>query len=92
MSRTLAPPHHDLRQPSAGQKTAPTRVRHLDQSDVARRLKLSPRTLEKWRWEGRGPQYLKLGRRVVYRLADIQAFKAERLRESTSSVVSNVPQ
>lgn len=90
MSRTLVT-DHGTRQPSAGQKTAPAPVRHLDQSEVARRLKLSPRTLEKWRWEGRGPRYLKLGRRVVYRLADIQAFEAERLRESTSSIISSSP-
>jgi hypothetical protein len=58
-------------------------VRHLNQVELARRWSLSHRTLERWRWEGRGPRYLKVGGRVVYRLQDIEAFEAEQLRTST---------
>jgi hypothetical protein len=43
----------------------------------------SPRTLERWRWIGQGPQFLKIGGRVIYRLADIEAYEAEQLRTST---------
>lgn len=57
---------------------------HLHQVDLARRWKLSPRTLERWRWTGEGPRYIKLGGRVVYRLQDIEEFEAEQLRSSTS--------
>jgi hypothetical protein len=56
---------------------------HLHQVDLARRWKLSPRTLERWRWTGEGPQFVKLGGRVVYRLEDVEAFEVGRLRAST---------
>jgi hypothetical protein len=59
----------------------PRPVRHFTQIDLARRWRISPRTLERWRWEGKGPRYLKLGGRVVYRLEDIEAFEAGKLRE-----------
>ena len=59
---------------------------HLHQVELARRWKLSPRTLERWRWLGQGPQHMKIGGRVVYRLEDIEAFEAESVRTSTSAV------
>ena len=57
-------------------------IRHLNQVELARRWSLSHRTLERWRWEGRGPQYLKIGGRVVYRLSDIEAYEAGRQRNA----------
>lgn len=41
-------------------------------------------TLEKDRWEGFGPPYVKMGRLVRYRPSDVQAWLAERVRRSTS--------
>lgn len=60
-------------------------VRHIDQTAVAQRWSVSPRTLERWRWTGQGPRFLKIGGRVVYRIEDIEAYEAEQLRSSTSS-------
>lgn len=57
-------------------------IRHLHQVELGRRWSVSPRTLERWRWEGRGPQYLKLGGRVVYRLCDIEAYETDRQRNA----------
>jgi helix-turn-helix protein len=54
-------------------------VQHLNQVELSRRWRLSTRTLERWRLRGTGPHYLKVGGRIVYRLADIDAFEAERL-------------
>ena len=48
-------------------------VRHLTQDDLAQRWRISARTLERWRWLQEGPQFLKIGGRVVYRLADVEA-------------------
>jgi hypothetical protein len=62
-------------------------VKHLNQIDLARRWKVSPRSLERWRWEGGGPAYLKVGGRVLYRLEDIEAHEKARLRQSTANVV-----
>jgi predicted site-specific integrase-resolvase len=50
-------------------------ITHLNQHDLAKRWSISYRTLERWRWEGIGPAYLKIGGRVVYRLEDIEEFE-----------------
>jgi len=54
-------------------------VRHLHQADLARRWNVSPRTLERWRWLGQGPRFLKIGGRVAYRLEDIEKFEATQI-------------
>jgi hypothetical protein len=56
-------------------------VRHLNQNDLARRWAISPRTLERWRWLHIGPIYLKIGKRIVYRLQDIESFEQIRLHD-----------
>jgi hypothetical protein len=59
----------------------PVTTKHLNQIELSRRWSISPRTLERWRWLGLGPRYLKIVGRVVYRLEDIEAFESERARE-----------
>jgi hypothetical protein len=56
-------------------------VKHLNQIDLARRWRISPRTLECWRWLKKGPDFLKVGNHVVYRVEDIEAFEASRIRK-----------
>ncbi len=58
-------------------------VTHLNQVELAARLKISPRTLERWRWKGLGPAFLKIGGRVIYRLDDVEAYENGRRCEST---------
>ena len=58
-------------------------MQHIDQKELARRWLISPRTLEQWRWQGRGPRFLKLGGRVLYRLADVDAYEADNLHFNT---------
>lgn len=60
-------------------------LKHLTQTEVARRWCLSPRTLERWRWLGQGPAFLKLGGRVAYRVEDIETFEAAQTRDATSA-------
>lgn len=60
-------------------------ITHLNQVELSRRWSISPRTLERWRWLGEGPQYLKIGGRVVYRLDDVEAYEAQQVRTSTAS-------
>jgi hypothetical protein len=57
-----------------------TPIKHLNQVELARRWSLSHRTLERWRWQRRGPRYLKVGGRVLYRLDDIEAYEASRVQ------------
>ncbi len=61
----------------------PRLVLHLNQIQLGRRWSLSPRTLERWRFHGTGPSYLKVGGRVLYRIVDIEAFEAMRLNTAT---------
>jgi predicted site-specific integrase-resolvase len=56
----------------------------MSQVELAQRWGISPRTLERWRWIGQGPKFLKLGGRVVYRAQDIENYEAEQLRSSTT--------
>ena len=37
---------------------------------------VSVRTLQDWRLRGCGPSYTRIGRRIAYDVADLQAFKA----------------
>ena len=45
---------------------------------------VSARTLQRWRLEGIGPVFVKLGRLVRYRQSDLELFLEERTRTSTS--------
>jgi hypothetical protein len=59
---------------------------HLTQLDLARRWRLSPRTLERWRWLGQGPAYLKLGNAIAYRLDDVEAFEVAQRRSGAEAL------
>ena len=62
-----------------------TEIRHLNQIQLARRWALSERTLERWRWRRKGPPFLKIGGRVVYRIDDIETFEAAQRRLSAEN-------
>lgn len=49
----------------------------LDEEESAAELQLKPRTLTVWRSTGKGPRYLKIGRRVFYRRSWLHRFMAE---------------
>ena len=55
----------------------------LKQKDVARRWGISHRTLERWRVVGGGPRFVKIGAHALYRLRDVEAYEADRVRSST---------
>ena len=56
----------------------------LNATETARQLSLSTSTLAKMRLYGTGPAYIKLGRRVLYRVEDIQVWIADNRFNSTS--------
>jgi hypothetical protein len=58
--------------------------RYLRTPDAALHLGLSARTLEKHRCYGTGPIFRKLGGRIVYDLADLDAWATIGTRRSTS--------
>jgi hypothetical protein len=45
----------------------------LDTNGAAKYLKLTVKTLEKWRWERRGPAFIRLSHKCVrYKVADLE--------------------
>jgi hypothetical protein len=66
--------------------TAPSIDEYLTQSELARRWRLSHRTLERWRCDGKGPTHLKIGGRVLYRLSEVEAFEVQSERKATAKV------
>ena len=60
-----------------------TAQRYLDTRQAAAYLGLSPKTLIKMRITGDGPRYAKVGRRVIYDVADLDAWVEERKRRFT---------
>jgi predicted site-specific integrase-resolvase len=66
---------------------------HFNQADLAARLNISPRTLERWRWTGEVPAFLKIRGRAVYRHEDIVAFEnARRCKNTTQTVLLRAAQ
>jgi hypothetical protein len=51
----------------------------IDEVALSIRLGIARSTLQSWRYSGRGPKYLKIGRLIRYRNGDVEAF----LRAST---------
>lgn len=54
------------------------------QEQLARRWHISPRTLEQWRWLGKGPRFLKIGARVLYDEAEVEAYEQAQLCQNTN--------
>jgi predicted DNA-binding transcriptional regulator AlpA len=56
----------------------------LTSREAAEMLNISLYWMERQRWLGTGPRYLKVGRSVRYRFSDIEDYLAGRERQSTS--------
>jgi hypothetical protein len=72
--------------PSADVVSSPANPRLVPVSVAARRCSISVNTLAKWRMTGAGPKYVKMGWRVYYDPADIEAFIESSKRISTAEV------
>ena len=57
----------------------------LPADEAARQLGLQPQTLAQWRHKGGGPAYVKLGNRVFYERAVLDAFIADHRLGSTAA-------
>ena len=58
---------------------------YLTQAEAADFLRISERTLERWRVEGNGPRFRRFGRRVVYAKSDLEIWADDRCYSSTSA-------
>jgi hypothetical protein len=61
-------------------------IRHLTQRELAQRWSKSEATIERYRCDGVGTQYLIIGGKILYRLEDILHFENECLRLSPYAV------
>jgi Helix-turn-helix domain len=75
--------HGDREQHPVGNEL-PEFLRFLTQQQLSELLHVSERTLERWRVEGHGPKFVRVGRRPLYRLADIGAWAEGQTFGSTS--------
>lgn len=57
----------------------------LTPADAAAYLRLAVQTLAHWRVQGQGPPYLKCGRLIRYRQADLEAWTQAQTRAHTSA-------
>jgi predicted site-specific integrase-resolvase len=62
----------------------------LTPEELSERWKLPLSTLDQWRWYGKGPQHLKMGKRIRYPLENIEKFEEQSLRSNTSSTQKNL--
>jgi predicted DNA-binding transcriptional regulator AlpA len=53
--------------------------RCISQNELAQRWQISEATLERWRSQRKGPQFLRLGGQVRYRLVDVESYECERM-------------
>lgn len=60
---------------------------YLNQYELAKRWRISPSTLERWRWLRSGPAYTKIGARVIYRVDDIEAYERSGRHETIAEAV-----
>jgi predicted DNA-binding transcriptional regulator AlpA len=60
--------------------------KHLSPEDLAEREGVPIQTVYGWNKTGAGPRYLRIGRHVRYRVADVLAWEKARLVERRSAV------
>ncbi|MGC9964277.1 MAG: helix-turn-helix domain-containing protein [Syntrophobacteraceae bacterium] len=71
--------------PTAVIQTAPVfPSEYLNTKEAAQFLRTSPRTLEKWRVTGAGPEFFKIGRLAFYSPVTLRAWVEGNRRRSTS--------
>jgi len=60
-------------------------TKYLTPEEVDQEYKLPVNTLKHWRWQGIGPAYLKVGRRIKYRRNDVEAWLDAQSRQTADS-------
>lgn len=73
-----------------GEEPQSGKMERLTERELAARWRVSVRTLQNWRWIGRGPRFLKIGARVLYPIAEIEAFEAAQVHQSTVGPIAAV--
>jgi hypothetical protein len=70
-------------------RAAATQRIAIDEYELGTRWGLSVKTLRRWRTEQLGPVFCKLGARVTYLIAEVDAFERQHSRYGTGACVSS---
>lgn len=76
--------HNDIAPPYALRKENLPSYPLIDEHALARRISVSIHTVRQWRVQGRGPEYVKIGRCVRYKESAVEEFLAQNTVRSTS--------
>lgn len=83
-----APPSPRRRERNSSGSTAPaersTSSEYLTTQEVADRFRTTTRTVEHWRQRRTGPRGVRIGRRVLYKLAEVEAWEQQRIEGDPS--------
>lgn len=63
---------------------AAARLQLLSPGEAAATLGRKPQTMARWRCEGFGPKFVRVGGRIAYRVDDLEAWIASRVVSSTA--------
>jgi excisionase family DNA binding protein len=69
---------------NVSQKDIDERATTVGPEEAAKRLGVTARTLANWRWQGRGPRFVRVGRKIRFRLSDLAAWLDTQTRASTT--------
>jgi predicted DNA-binding transcriptional regulator AlpA len=69
---------------------APSSETFIPDTIAATMIGLTAPTLRRWRHEGRGPRYCKVGSSVRYKVADLEEFISKRIVETRDSARTEV--
>ena len=64
-------------------------IQHLSTNELVERLRVSRSTLERWRTNGVGPPFIKVGSRVIYRIGDVEDWEQAHARRSTGQAIES---
>lgn len=56
---------------------------HLTIEELASRWGMNTGTLGNWRIQGKGPKYVKIGRKILYPINEIETWETQQLKKST---------
>lgn len=58
---------------------------NLTPKEAANRLRVTTGTLSNWRVQGMGPKFIKVGRKVLYPMAQVVLYETAALRSNTAA-------
>lgn len=58
---------------------------NLTPKEAAHRLRVTTGTLSNWRVQGMGPKFIKVGRKVLYPMAQVVLYETAALRSNTAA-------